>query len=154
MLHVEATQKVYLSKMDQVSLFDFNLLLQIVNPHSERIELWSVQTWKDGFDVFVFVFFHFAFLNLCSFFKLYDVLWDLLRSHSCATILFLLCVLFAVHFLGRVTGSGYCSVLHLSAHAVIFKFTCLKHSAWIKLKILLQFLFGFFGEFYFLPKLA
>ena len=31
-------------KMDQVSLFDFNLLLQIVSPHSERIELWSVQT--------------------------------------------------------------------------------------------------------------
>ena len=75
------------------------------------------------------LFFSFCLFEFVFFFKLYDVLWDLLRSHSCATILFLLCVLFAVHFLGRVTGSGYCSVLHLSAHAVIFKFTCLKHSA-------------------------
>ena len=89
-------------KMDQVSLFDFNLLLQIVNPHSERIELWSVQTWKDGFDVFVF--FLFCLFGFVFFFKLYDVPWDLLRSHSCATILFLLCVLFAVDFFGQGDG--------------------------------------------------
>ena len=74
-------------------------------------------------------FFYFAFLGLCSFLNCmmclgtYYEVTHVLQFFSCCAF----CSL--AIFLGRVTGSGYCSVLHLSAHAVIFKFTCLKHSA-------------------------